>query len=156
CGAGAEGSLRRVSADRYRGRGCRRGESLAEGRASQARTDARVPEAAREKGRTLYLAVKMESDGFIAWLESGLPRRFNRIEEPAEFKDWVERTDKSVEAFLEWAQTLPPSFGGADGNAALADIANELIKGARETDEKMIDRLREDLGKCRLRDWSEP
>lgn len=127
------------------------GESL--GR--QARSDTRVTAAERETGRELYLAVRTETDGLITWLQTGLARRFNARGDVEEYESRLRRTDTAVKAFVAWANTaLPRVFGAAGGGTdALSDIGEKLIDAARETDEKMIERLRLDLEKCRLQDW---
>lgn len=130
-------------------------KTVGEGLGAQVRTDGRVPEAERAKGRALYLAMKMETDGLNSWLQTGLARRFNGKGDAAEYETRLRNTGEAVKSFVDWANnTLPPLFGAAGaGPGALADITEELIKSARDTDEKMIERLRGDLEKYRLQEW---
>jgi hypothetical protein len=129
-------------------------KTVGEGLGAQMRTDRRVSEAEQAKGKMLYLAMKMESDGLNAWLQTGLARRFNDKSDPAEYEARLRKTDEAVKAFVDWAsKAIPPVVGAGGGGNPLADIANELIKGANETEDKMIQRLRGDLEKSRLRDW---
>lgn len=133
-------------------------KAYAEGLATQANTDTRIPPAQRDEGRQLYLAVKTESDGLLAWLQTGLARRFHSDQDATEFEKRMKQLGEKLAKFEEWAsRAIPPVIGAGSGKGAdgLANAATTLLKDIRETDEKMIDRLRADLEKCHLRDWSE-
>lgn len=130
-------------------------KTVSESLGRQARTDARVTAAERDRGRGLYLAVRAEADGLITWLQTGLPRRFNARGDVEEYEARLRRTDAAVKAFMAWANTALPRVYAAAGTGtdALGDIGEKLIDAARETDEKMIERLRSDVERCRLKDW---
>ena len=99
--------------------------------------------------------MKMETDGLNIWLQTGLARRFNGSGDVAEYEVRLRKVDEAVKAFLGWANNALPAVVGAGGGNPVADMAGELIRAASETDEKMIDRLRGDLERARLRDWDQ-
>jgi hypothetical protein len=135
--------------------------TVTEGKALQVKEKAQQPgqlrEAELQRGRDLYLATQVKLNGCITFLRDGLARRFDKADDAAEVEKQLREADRHVQEFRAWADEVlrPEGIGAADPFAGLWQLLSDLTKVVKEVDDQAINQMRDDLEKCRLRDWSE-
>jgi hypothetical protein len=126
-------------------------KAYCENHATEAMKDPRLQNSLPD-GQRLYGATRAEFDGVIAFMQAALARGFNDSD-PAEINQQLQVAGARMQAFLAW----PPRQGSATAAGPLdfANLALELYKIVKAEDDQTRAMLRDDLEKCRLREWNQ-
>jgi hypothetical protein len=106
------------------------------------------------KGEKLFIVVKKETDGCITFLSSALARRFQEGDE-AEIRTRLIRVRYAVNAFVTWFDEIQPRTPGAFTSLdSILSFLSAWCAEAGRTNSEALWMLRDDLEKCRLRNWN--
>jgi hypothetical protein len=106
-------------------------------------------------GRRRYEAVQVAQDGAIAFMDTGLDRRFN-ADDPAKIRQKLEAVQRNMDEFVAWVNRHEEQHWGQAGNP-LTDLLEELRKwldGVAKANEAAILKIQQALRACRLAEWN--
>jgi hypothetical protein len=140
-------------------------KDLCEGRAQQAKDTLRQwrPRAAQPRlteGQTAYTNARSAIGSCISFLQTGVTTRF-RDGQDSLIEAHIQKADAAMKTFLVWANNIKPrqirpgELGDDDHSNAILSLWSDWLKAVRAADQKARDDLRDDLEKCRLKEWKD-
>jgi hypothetical protein len=114
-----------------------------------------VPAGELANGQVLYSSVKIDVDVCIARVSTGLVTGLTKADLD-DLEARLKRIHANTSRFIEWSQKPPPS--GRTEMIAPGVAVELLLRVFHElgaANAQKIEQLRQDISKCRLRDWNE-